>query len=129
MFNFGVSTFACGSENENATVNEDRSCEHEREFHARYHELLLQLKDNVIINKLAFLFQNSLFHFCRGTWNSVCFDQLRNSKLSFIYCNPHYFVIVYEVMQGFSLFIRSIYCLYIVNFIFVEVYIRGIVLL
>lgn len=59
---FCLRTFVCGSENENmGTVGEERSCEYEREFHAHYHELLLQLKDNIILNKSAFLFQISLF--------------------------------------------------------------------
>jgi hypothetical protein len=83
-FNFGICTFACGSENKNRTVNEDRSCEHEREFHARYHELLLQLKDNIIINKLAFLFQNSLFYFveARGIQYALTNFEIRSVRSS-----------------------------------------------
>jgi hypothetical protein len=66
------------------TVNEVRSCEHEREFHAHYHELLLQLKDNIIFNKLAFLFQNSLFHFveARGIQYALTNFEIRSVRPS-----------------------------------------------
>ena len=75
------------------TVDEERSCEHEREFHAHCHELLLQLKDNIISNKLAFLFQISLFfHFveARGIQYALTNFEIRSVRSSTVIRIIHY---------------------------------------
>ena len=102
-------------------VNGERACEHEMAIY-------IIMSCNVAIKRRHYIWKTCpsvselAFSFCKGTWYSICIYQRRNSKLPVIYCNPHYFIIVYEVMQGFSLFIGSLYCVCFVNFIFVEIF-------